>query len=156
MSLPPTPETLNFMKTSLTEGELSTCKVVEVPKLLSGLVLRTYESAVELNVSVLGPEPGACTVRVYAAVLTRPPVAVPIIVNADVPGVAFRLAVKVTVDVHAGLQSVGAKPAVTPCGSPDALNVTLSVVPETSVAVSVVKMLPPIRTVPDVGLRERL
>jgi hypothetical protein len=89
-------------------------------------------------------------------VLCRPPVAVPVIVTVAVPTVALGLAAKVTIVKHVGVQSDGAKLAVTPDGVPEVLKVTSCPVPVKRVAATVVVVVPPWATVPLVGEAERL
>ena len=67
----------------------------------------------------------ACnTLRPKKVLLCRPPVAVPVIVTLADPTAALELAANVTIDKHVGVQSDGAKEAVTPDGSPEVLKVT--------------------------------
>lgn len=80
----------------------------------------------------------------------------PVIVTLKVPLVALRLAVKVSVEEHVGVQWLGEKEAVTPAGSPDVVKLTFWPVPETSVAVTVVVVVEPWATVPLEGEAERL
>ncbi len=83
------------------------------------------------------------TVRAKVVVFRRPPDAIPVMVMVELPVVAVELAVKVRLVEQLGVQLAGEKDAVTPTGRPDAVKLTLWLVPETNVAVTEVGMVDP-------------
>jgi hypothetical protein len=95
---------------------------------------------------------GSLTVRLIVDVRVRPP-PVPVIVTVAGPSVAAVDAVNVTV-LLIPVTDAGVNPAVTPAGSPLALNVTLPVNPPVRVMVIVLLALAPRFTVTADGLAE--
>jgi hypothetical protein len=92
-----------------------------------------------LLVSEKSKEPGAFTVKVNAVVWDKEP-AVPVTVIVDEPVGVDVAVVRVNVVEQAGLQDPGENVAVAPDGKPDAENDTDCVVPETSVAVTMLEI----------------
>lgn len=126
-----------------------------------GAPLWTYASSVSLcdppsplwKETVWVPPP-PFTVKVYGDSLTiAPPDAFTVIVY--VPGGVFVDVPSVSVLVHVGMHPDGAKDAVAPEGSPEALKETPVDCPARSVAVTDAVVESPAVTVPEDGLKER-